>query len=61
MNNYKTYTNSELEDEIERLKQEYEIAQKSAIENYKLMMDLAAQYGEANDILEVRQGKKKEK
>lgn len=61
MSNYKTYTNSELEEEIERLKQEYEFAQKAAMENYKLMMDLAAQYGEANDILEVRQGKKKEK
>ena len=37
MGDYKTFTNSELENELERLKSEYEIAQKAAIENYQLM------------------------
>lgn len=60
MTNYKTFTNSELENELERLKSEYEIAQKAAIENYQLMLELAQYYGEVNDILETRTGKKKE-
>ena len=60
MANYKTFTNSELENELERLKSEYEIAQKTAIENYQLMLELARYYGEVNDILETRTGKKKE-
>lgn len=60
MNDYKTYTNSELENEIERLKTEYELAQKAALENYQLMLELAQTYGEINDILETRTGKKKE-
>ena len=50
MADYKTFTNSELENELERLKSEYEIAQKTAIENYKLMLELAQYYGEVNDI-----------
>lgn len=58
MPNYQTFTNSELEDEIERLKTEYETAQKVVIENYQIMMDLATQYGEANNILNIRNGKK---
>lgn len=60
MSNYKTFTNSELEEELERLKREYEVAQKVTIENYQLMLELAAMYGEANDILSSRTGKKKE-
>ena len=60
MGDYKTFTNSELENELERLKSEYEIAQKAAIENYQLMLELAQYYGEVNDILETRKGKKKE-
>ena len=60
MTNYKTFTNSELENELERLKSEYEIAQKTAIENYQLMLELAQYYGEVNDILKTRTGKKKE-
>lgn len=60
MGDYKTFTNSELENELERLKSEYEIAQKAAIENYQLMLELAQYYGEVNDILETRAGKKKE-
>lgn len=60
MANYKTFTNSELENELERLKSEYEIAQKTAIENYQLMLELAQYYGEVNDILKTRTGKKKE-
>ena len=60
MGDYKTFTNSELENELERLKSEYEIAQKAAIENYQLMLELAQYYGEVNDIFETRTGKKKE-
>ena len=60
MGDYKTFTNSELENELERLKSEYEIAQKAAIENYQLMLELAQYYGKVNDILETRTGKKKE-
>ena len=60
MGDYKTFTNSELENELERLKSEYEIAQKAAIENYQLMLELAQHSGEVNDILEPRTGKKKE-
>ena len=60
MADYKTFTNSELENELERLKSEYEIAQKTAIENYQLMLELAQYYGEVNDILKTRTGKKKE-
>lgn len=60
MADYKTFTNSELENELERLKSEYEITQKTAIENYRLMLELAQYYGEVNDILETRTGKKKE-
>ena len=60
MGDYKTFTNSELENELERLKSEYEIAQKTAIENYQLMLELAQYYGEVNDILETWTGKKKE-
>ena len=56
MADYKTFTNSELENELERLKSEYE----TAIENYQLMLELAQYYGEVNDILETRTGKKKE-
>ena len=48
--NYKMYSNSELEKELERLKTEYEFAQKVAIENYQLMMELASYYGEAKAI-----------
>lgn len=70
MNNYKTYTNSELEEELGRLKRDYELAQKvvlenyqlvkAVLENYQLMMELAEQYGEAEDVLNTRTGKKKE-
>lgn len=60
MNNYKTYTNSELEEELSRLNRDYEIAQKVVLENYQLMMELAEQYGEAKDVLNTRTGKKKE-
>lgn len=59
MNDYKNFTNSELEEELERLKQEYGVAQKVAIENYQLMMELAAFYGEAEEILNTRTGKKR--
>lgn len=58
--NYKMYSNSELENELERLKTEYEFAQKVAIENYQLMMELASYYGEAKEILDMRTGKKKD-
>lgn len=58
--NYKMYSNSELEKELERLKTEYEFAQKMAIENYQLMMELASYYGEAKEILDMRTGKKKD-
>lgn len=60
MNNYKTYTNSELEEELKRLNRDYEIAQKVVLENYQLMLELAKQYGEAEDVLNTRTGKKKE-
>lgn len=60
MNEYKSFTNSELEEELNRLKLEYEIAQKAAIENYQLMVELAQNYGVAKDILDKRTGKKKE-
>ena len=60
MSDYKTYTNSELEQELERLKREYNVAQKVVLENYKLMMELAEQYGAAEDVLNTRTGKKKE-
>lgn len=59
--NYNTFTNSELEEELERLKSEYEEVQKVTLEKYQKMMELATQYGEVNDILNVRMGKKKEK
>lgn len=59
MNNYKTYTNSELEEELKRLNRDYEIAQKVVLENYQLMLELAKQYGEAEDVLNTRTGKKK--
>lgn len=58
--NYKMYSNSELEKELERLKTEYEFVQKVTIENYQLMMELASYYGEAKEILDMRTGKKKE-
>lgn len=60
MNDYKSFTNSELEEELNRLKLEYEIAQKAAMENYQLMLELAQNYGDAKDILDKRTGKKKE-
>lgn len=60
MDNYKIYTNSELEKELERLKRDYELAQKVVLENYQLMLELAEQYGEAEDVLNARTGKKKE-
>ena len=60
MNNYKTYTNSELEEELKRLNRDYEITQKVVLENYQLMLELAKQYGEAEDVLNTRTGKKKE-
>ena len=60
MNNYKTYTNSELEEELKRLNRDYESAQKVVLENYQLMLELAKQYGEAEDVLNTRTGKKKE-
>ena len=60
MNNYKTYTNSEFEEELKRLNRDYEIAQKVVLENYQLMLELAKQYGEAEDVLNTRTGKKKE-
>lgn len=60
MADYKTYTNSELEKELDRLKAEYNMAQKVAVENYQLMMELASDYGKAKDILDTRTGKKKE-
>lgn len=60
MNNYKTYTNSELEEELSRLKRDYELAQKVVLENYQLMLELAEQYGEAEDVLNRRTGKKKD-
>lgn len=59
MADYKTYTNSELENELKRLTIEYEVAQKAALENYQLMIQLSQDYGEVNNILETRQGKKK--
>lgn len=59
MADYKTYTNSELENELNRLTTEYEVAQKAALENYQLMIQLSQDYGEAKNILETRQGKKK--
>lgn len=59
MADYKTYTNSELENELKRLTTEYEVAQKAALENYQLMIQLSQDYGEAKNILETRQGKKK--
>lgn len=58
MANYTTYTNSELEDEIKRLTTEYNLAQKAALENYQLMLELSKQYGEVNDVLETRNGKR---
>lgn len=60
MNDYKSFTNSELEEELKRLKSEYEIAQKAAMENYQLMLELAQNYGNAKEILDKRTGKKKE-
>lgn len=60
MGNYNTYTNSELETELQRLTTEYEVAQRVVLENYQLMLDLAKQYGDANSILETRNGKRSE-
>ena len=60
MADYKTLTNPETENQLERLKSEYEKKKKTAIENYRLMLELAQYYGEVNDILETRTGKKKE-
>jgi hypothetical protein len=59
MADYKTYTNSELENELKRLTTEYEVARQTALENYQLMLELAQEYGEVNNILETRLGKKK--
>lgn len=61
MGDYKTFTNKELENELERLNTEYQLAQKATVENYQLMLELAQQYGEANEILSTRTGKKKNK
>lgn len=61
MSDYKTYTNKELENELERLNTEYQLAQKATVENYQLMLELAQQYGEANEILFTRTGKKNTK
>lgn len=61
MSDYKTCTNKELENELERLNTEYQLAQKATIENYQLMLELAQQYGEVNEILSTRTGKKNTK
>lgn len=60
MSDYKTYTNSELENELKRLTTEYEVAQKCVLENYQLMIQLSQDYADVNNILETRTGKKKE-
>lgn len=60
MEDYKTYTNSELEEEIEILKQKYNTAQEIVLTNYKIMMEAAEKYGVAEEILNTRLGKKKE-
>lgn len=59
MADYKTYTNSELENELKRLTTEYEVARQAALENYQLMLELSQEYGEVSNILETRFGKKK--
>lgn len=60
MDKYKTYTNSELEAELERLDNEYKEAQRATVENYQLMLELANEYGTVNEILNTRNGKIKE-
>lgn len=60
MEKYNTYTNLELEEELERLKEEYNSKQAIVIENYQKMVELASKYGEAEDVLNTRTGKKKE-
>lgn len=59
MDKYKSFTNSELEEELKRLKQEYDVAQSVVLENYRLMLQLAEMYGQVEDILNIRTGKKK--
>lgn len=61
MADFKTYTNSELEEEMKRLETEYQLAQRATVENYQLMLELAQEYGKANEILETRTGKKNKK
>lgn len=56
MDEYKMYTNDELETEVEVLKSEYEEAQMLAIENYKKMLELSEKYMVINDILLTRKG-----
>ena len=57
---YKTFTNAELENELERLNSEYKFAQGIVLENYQLMMELSELYKEVKGILDTRTGKKKE-
>lgn len=59
-NDYKTFTNAELENELERLTNEYKFAQNVVLENYQLMMELSELYKEVNGILDTRTGKVKE-
>lgn len=61
MNDYTNFTNSELEEELDRLKREYDFAQKLTLENYQLMLELAVNYGNAAEILEKRTGQKYKK
>lgn len=58
MEDYKSYTNSELEAEIEKLTDRYTIAQNNVLENYQKMIELAQSYGVAKNILNIRNGKK---
>ena len=60
MDEYKMYTNDELETEVGILKSEYNEAQTLAIEYYKKMLELSEKYMVISDILLARNGNKKD-
>lgn len=57
--NYSTYTNSELEDELNSLEKEYKEIQESVVNGYSRMLELSRSYGEAKNMLDSRTGRKK--
>ena len=56
LNEYNSYTNAELEREIEKLRSEYDKAQKIASANAEVMLDLSIKHSKVLKILNKRNG-----